>query len=253
MKTVVVTRHPALVELLRERGLVTGEEPVVSHATPDQVRGRHVIGVLPLALAAEAASVTEIPLSLAPEDRGKELPVERLREVAGESRTYIVRDASPVSTGDVETWEAVSTNGRHGLAVVHPVGWNPSAGPVEGRLESLGTRDGLSTYRLTPQAGTGRWFLAGDNLDAGEGSAVVEAMDLQSGREAALLVLGPLAEVHQYGYRRRSVRTTYYVDGQPTEITAAEMAAAAQQGAPVDVSPTPPQGALAAALQRARG
>ena len=90
--TVVITRHPALVDLLRERGLITGEEPVIEHATSDDVRGRRVIGVLPLALAAEAASLTEIPLSLAPEDRGQELSLDRLREVAGLARTYVVRE-----------------------------------------------------------------------------------------------------------------------------------------------------------------
>ena len=91
-KTVVITRHPALVDLLRERGLTDGTEPVIDHATPDQVRGRHVIGVLPLSLAVEAESVTEIPLSLTPEDRGKELDLERLRQIAGSPRTYAVRE-----------------------------------------------------------------------------------------------------------------------------------------------------------------
>ena len=91
-KTVVITRHPALVDLLRERGIITGSEPVIEHATADDVRDRHVIGVLPLSLAAEAASLTEIPLSLAPEDRGQELSLDRLREVAGPARTYVVRE-----------------------------------------------------------------------------------------------------------------------------------------------------------------
>ena len=88
---VVVTRHPALVEFLRELGLITGDEPVVTHAAPNDVQGKHVIGVLPLALAALAASVTEVPLALEPGDRGKELYVERLREIAGAPVTYRVR------------------------------------------------------------------------------------------------------------------------------------------------------------------
>ena len=92
MDTIVITRHPALVDLLRERGIITGEEPVIEHATADDVRGRHVIGVLPLSLAAEAASITEVPLSLAPEDRGQELGLDRLREIAGAARTYVVRE-----------------------------------------------------------------------------------------------------------------------------------------------------------------
>ena len=90
--TVIITRHPALVELLSERGIIDGTEQVLSHATPEDVMGRHVIGVLPLSLAALAASVTEVPLSLAPEDRGKELGIERLREIAGDAVTYVVAE-----------------------------------------------------------------------------------------------------------------------------------------------------------------
>jgi len=90
--TIVITRHPALVDLLRERGLIDGSEPVIEHASADQVRGRHVIGVLPLALAAEAASVTEVTPSLTPEDRGQELGIDRLRDVACAARTYVVRE-----------------------------------------------------------------------------------------------------------------------------------------------------------------
>ena len=91
-KTVVVTRHPALVDLLRERGIIDGTEVIIEHADPEQVRDKHVIGVLPLSLAALTASVTEVPLSLTPEDRGKELDLERLRQIAGEPRTYVVRE-----------------------------------------------------------------------------------------------------------------------------------------------------------------
>ena len=89
-ETIVVTRHPALVDLLVERGIIDGSEPILEHATANDVRGRHVIGVLPLALAAEAKTVTEVPLSLAPADRGQELGIDRLREVAGTARTYVV-------------------------------------------------------------------------------------------------------------------------------------------------------------------
>jgi hypothetical protein len=90
--TIIVTRHPALVDYLRERGIVAGDVPVLPHVTEDDVRGRHVIGVLPLHLASVAEMVTEVPLALAPEDRGRELDLARLREVAGAPRTYVVRE-----------------------------------------------------------------------------------------------------------------------------------------------------------------
>lgn len=87
---IIVTRHAALVDLLIERGIVAPNAPVISHATPEQVTGRDVIGVLPLSLAALANSVTEIPLALTPELRGKELDLETLRSIAGEAVTYKV-------------------------------------------------------------------------------------------------------------------------------------------------------------------
>ena len=40
----VVTRHPALVELLRERGIVGPDVEVREHVTAEDVRGRHVVG-----------------------------------------------------------------------------------------------------------------------------------------------------------------------------------------------------------------
>lgn len=88
---VIVTRHQALLEFLKEKGVITGEEPVVTHVSdPGQIRGCHVIGVLPLALAAEAASVTEVTLALPPELRGKELNIEEMRKHAGPIVTYRV-------------------------------------------------------------------------------------------------------------------------------------------------------------------
>lgn len=86
----VVTRHPALVALLIERGIISEGTKVISHATATDVAGCHVIGVLPLSLASLAESVTEIPLALSPEDRGQELGIARLREIAGAAVTYKV-------------------------------------------------------------------------------------------------------------------------------------------------------------------
>lgn len=88
--TVVVTRHPALVELLRERGLINADARVIAHATPADVTGKHVIGVLPLRLAALARSVTEVPLNIPAELRGVELSLETLRGLAGPAEHYVV-------------------------------------------------------------------------------------------------------------------------------------------------------------------
>lgn len=91
----VVTRHPALLTLLTERGIATPGTPVVEHVVDASVLdGQHVAGVLPLTLAARCASVTEIPLTLRADQRGRELGLGELRAAAGEPTTYTVRVAS---------------------------------------------------------------------------------------------------------------------------------------------------------------
>lgn len=87
---VVVTRHSGLVEYLKELGYIDDNTKVIDHAKVSDVRGKHVIGVLPLYLAAYAWKVTEVPLALEPEDRGKDLPVERVRQIASKPVTYNV-------------------------------------------------------------------------------------------------------------------------------------------------------------------
>ena len=97
---VVVTQHPALVLLLRERGLIGEDVEVITHVTSaDQIAGRHVIGVLPLHLAAKAASITSVPLTLSAEEREQrtELTLERLREVAGSAEMFVVRTGEAFS------------------------------------------------------------------------------------------------------------------------------------------------------------
>ena len=89
---VVVTQHRALVDYLSEIGLIKPEARVIEHATPDQVRGKHVIGVLPLHLAALAVRVTVVPLALPREARSRELTLDEVRRYAGRPRTYIVEE-----------------------------------------------------------------------------------------------------------------------------------------------------------------
>lgn len=68
----IVSRHAGAVEWLRQHSIV-GE--VVAHVSgPEQVRGRVVIGALPLHLAAEAEAIISIDMpGLAPEQRGRDL------------------------------------------------------------------------------------------------------------------------------------------------------------------------------------
>lgn len=92
MEKVIVTRHKSLIALLFEWGVVEEVLPVLTHVSnPEEIRGKHVFGVLPLHLAALAAKVTEIPLKIPAELRGTELPLDLLREIASPPHTYEVR------------------------------------------------------------------------------------------------------------------------------------------------------------------
>ena len=90
INAVIVTRHLALVEHLRLIGIATDTSCVIPHATREDVEGKDVVGVLPLSLACYANSITEIPLSLPLELRGKELSIEDVQRFAGVPVTYRV-------------------------------------------------------------------------------------------------------------------------------------------------------------------
>lgn len=89
---VIVTRHPALVEYLREIGLCDENTPVLKHVTKEEIENKNVIGILPLNLARYATHVIEIPLTLTEETRGRELTIEDMRKIVGEPEVYIVKN-----------------------------------------------------------------------------------------------------------------------------------------------------------------
>lgn len=105
---VVVTRHKNLVTYLREKGVVKLTTPVIEHATSFDVAGKHVIGVLPLRLAALAASVTEAPLEVPMELRGKELSLKEIREYAKKPIKYSINTEAAVRAHACEVSHGVS-------------------------------------------------------------------------------------------------------------------------------------------------
>jgi hypothetical protein len=97
----VVTRHAPLVTVLRERGLIDADTPVLTHIEdPSVLYGKHVIGVLPHHLSSQCKSITEVPMALTADDRAAmsagDLSVERTREIAGDPVTYVVLSAGAV-------------------------------------------------------------------------------------------------------------------------------------------------------------
>ena len=89
METVIVTRHQGLVEVLAELG-ITGK--VITHAKSEDVQGKVVIGVLPMHLAAQTVMFGEVTLQLSPEQRGKELSAQEVRQAMRDGISwYVVR------------------------------------------------------------------------------------------------------------------------------------------------------------------
>jgi putative CRISPR-associated protein (TIGR02620 family) len=86
----IVTRHPGLVDYLREIGLADENSQVVAHATPENVAGKRVCGVLPHSLSCLCESFTEVPMALPQDLRGAELSLEQVRQYAGAPVTYSV-------------------------------------------------------------------------------------------------------------------------------------------------------------------
>lgn len=93
INTIVVTRHPAMMAYLLEQGYIRyGEFNLIPHVSPNMVEGMHVIGNVPMHVAAAALDVTTIPLNLPFEARGRELTLQEIRKCAGTPRTYVVKE-----------------------------------------------------------------------------------------------------------------------------------------------------------------
>ncbi|MGH7756809.1 MAG: CRISPR-associated protein Csx16 [Vulcanimicrobiaceae bacterium] len=88
MLTVIVSRHPAAVQFI-QRFDGYRNVAVLNHATLDDVRGKHVIGNVPLRLAAAARKVTVIEFSGEP-PRGQEYTVADMVAAGASLRTYSV-------------------------------------------------------------------------------------------------------------------------------------------------------------------
>ena len=249
----VVTKHPGLVEYLREIGLADAETKVISHATPEEVRGKRVCGVLPHSLSCLCETFTEVPLALPQELRGEELTIEQVRQYAGPPTTYRVTADTAVTTDIVELVRASSTNGRWGLVVLGPKGCDLYA-PQEGRMESLGSIEGRDTFRFWPEVGSGQWFLVGGDLTPLAGATVVKKVSLQSSGEATIVAGGEFFAVKNYGYKRRSSNITCFLRGQVIKASAAVLAAMGVvpcTSSEVQVEVPQLEGGLAAALKAA--
>lgn len=92
MEKLVVTRYKSLVEYLKKIGLIDGNTKVLTRAKIEDVRNKHVIGVLPYWLSCHTAKFTEVQLRIPQEKRGHELTVEEIEFYSLEPQTFQVRE-----------------------------------------------------------------------------------------------------------------------------------------------------------------
>ena len=94
MKTLVVTRHDALVDFLLQEGLIPYDYERLEHVEEEDIRGRVVVGVLPMHLAAAASMVYVVDLDIPKEKRGMELTTEEVRMYFRGLNCYVTKKVS---------------------------------------------------------------------------------------------------------------------------------------------------------------
>ena len=120
-----------------------------------------------------------------------------------------------------EVYKKKSTNGRSGLAIVAE---SDVTFPAKGMLTSLGTFEGVKTFRFDPDE-NGKWFLIGGELEAVSGAAVVESVYLQSSRYATIVAGGDFFVTREIGYKGNSSNILAFQRGVAIELPATVLAA----------------------------
>ncbi len=91
MKQIIVTKHEAIAKYIRASGLAPAETPCYSSVSPAFVKGCHVLGIVPLSIAACAELFTEVKVTLPPSAYDKELTFDQVCAVIKEVRTYKIQ------------------------------------------------------------------------------------------------------------------------------------------------------------------
>lgn len=90
MQTIIVTRHPAVEKYIRESDLVPQDTPCYPSVTENFVQGKHIIGIVPMHIAAAAELFTEVKITLRRGVEPRELSLDELRASVKQVRTYSV-------------------------------------------------------------------------------------------------------------------------------------------------------------------
>ena len=84
----ILTQHIGAIEWLRRIG-ITAE--IVTQPTAEKVRGKHVIGDLPIHMAIECFTVTSIAFDKTPNKREEEISANDMEKFGARLETFLVR------------------------------------------------------------------------------------------------------------------------------------------------------------------
>ncbi len=113
---IIVSRHPAAVEFIRTTLTATAGAPVKEQVGPDDVRGKIVVGNLPLHLAALAAQVVVVEFTGAP-PRGQEYGIAEMRAAGARLARYTVA-AIPEPPQEIQWSNGQGSRGRKAMLLV---------------------------------------------------------------------------------------------------------------------------------------
>ena len=91
MEHIIVTRHKAFAEYVIEQGLAPEGTPVYAHVSPSDIKGKHLVGFLPLHLALQAERITIVPFDVPKDLRGKEIEKETFEKLTKKPQTFEVK------------------------------------------------------------------------------------------------------------------------------------------------------------------
>lgn len=91
MKKIIVTKHKSIIPFLIKKKYITGDEEILTNVTITDIKGRHVIGTLPLRLVCYAGKYTPIRLNIPSLERGKRFSPEEIEKYILPLKTYKVR------------------------------------------------------------------------------------------------------------------------------------------------------------------
>ena len=98
---IIVVKYPELVKYYIEIGLCSPGTPHLPYATEEDVRGKHVYGIVPVYLASLAKSVTEVPVLAGNKIARVMSDVNLIRQYAKPPKRYVIRNTTVVYCDEV--------------------------------------------------------------------------------------------------------------------------------------------------------